>query len=102
MGGIVDSRSLTAEEKKIARNFCDFVYEVPVTMTFTLWNLQGALRAVNPGVPEAQTYADHLRFAAKEGWIKEVSGEPGNTCEPDTTPISVVTGRQPCAPNCRC
>lgn len=73
---MADGHKLTTEEKKNARSFCDFLYKVPVNTTFTLWNLQGELRIVNPGVPDEQTYADHLRFAAKERWIEPIEGEP--------------------------
>jgi hypothetical protein len=49
---------------------------VPISDTFTLWNLQGALRMANPAVPVAQTYAEPLHFAAAEYWIEPVSGQP--------------------------
>jgi hypothetical protein len=69
------ARKLTAEEKQIARAFCEFIYEVPFAKTFTLWNVQGALRMVNSGVPDRQAYTEHLRVAADRKWIEPVRGQ---------------------------
>ena len=64
------------EEERIARVFCEFIYEVPADDTFTLWNVQGALRTVNQAVPDHQKYAEQLRVATETGWIEPVGGQP--------------------------
>jgi hypothetical protein len=62
-------------DMKIAREFCNFLYEVPKNEAFTLWNLQGALRFVNRGIPSQQKYVDYLRIAIEAGWIEAVGKE---------------------------
>lgn len=62
--------------KKEARAFAWFLHRVPVKLTFTLWNLQGALRGGALGVPSEQTYAQHLQHALESGFIERVAGEP--------------------------
>jgi hypothetical protein len=62
--------------RSVVDAFCRFLYDVPVSDTFTLLNLQGAVRVYDP-IPAAQTFAVPLRIAAEEGWIKAVTDEPG-------------------------
>jgi hypothetical protein len=70
---------LTPEEKQIVRAFCDFIYEVPVGSIFTLSNLQGALRFVNPGIPARQRYSQYLRIATEDRWIEPLADSPHET-----------------------
>ena len=65
----------TSKTHRVAREFCEFLYAVPVNRTFTLWNLQGALRFANSGVPAQQSYAEHLRMATESRFIEPVAGE---------------------------
>jgi hypothetical protein len=69
------TKDATKGEKMVARAFCEFLYEVPVGTTFTLWNLQGALRFANRAVPATQGYAEHLRIATEAGYVEPVPGK---------------------------
>ena len=63
-------------EKAIAGAFCDFIREVPVNETFTLYNVQGVLRGFKPVIPDEQDYEELLQGAIMNRWIEPVEGEP--------------------------
>ena len=54
---------------------CEFLYEVPTGMTFSLWNLQGVLR-FHPGIPAEQNYSALLQVLIGRGFIEPVEGQP--------------------------
>jgi hypothetical protein len=58
---------------RIIYGFCEYLYDVPVGSDFNLYNLQGALRFVNPGIPAKQKYSLLLEVAIREGWIKRIT-----------------------------
>jgi hypothetical protein len=68
--------SARAKQQQIAPAFWEFLYKVPAGGTFNLWNLQGALRFDNPGVPTKQKYVEPLQIAIEERWLEPVTNQP--------------------------
>jgi len=69
---VAPHRKLTKGELRIVEGFRRFMYECRCGSQFTLWNVQGAVRLYNRGIPDRQMYVVHLRQAADVGWIKLV------------------------------
>lgn len=68
----------TQEQKAIAGAFCRFLYDLGPNREFALKDLQGALKAVNPGVPGQQTYEVELQVAIRRGFVRAVEGKPNS------------------------
>ena len=68
-----------------AREFVEAILAYPLTLQFSLWNLQGVLRWGYPArhgkVPAALDFAREIELAMELGWLKELAEDTELTKE---------------------
>ncbi len=67
---------LTEREDRIVKAFCEYIRNAPEGVPFQLYDLQGALRFANPGIPAQQPYSMYLRVAIETSLLQKVNGVP--------------------------
>jgi hypothetical protein len=63
----------------LARDFGEFLNQLPPGFTFSLWYVQGGMRFTRQGIPNYQEYADELNLARELGFIVDDGEDTGLT-----------------------
>ena len=66
----------SATDRKVAKEFCRVIREVPPGYIVTLDQIQGMVRGVDlNSIPDQEEYEPHLKLAIKWGWLEPVTGK---------------------------
>ncbi len=69
----------TQPKRQIEREasaFAKFLYAMPPGTLFSLWNIQGSMRFVVPGIPCEKAYEQPLQIASYWHWFRPVQDTP--------------------------